>query len=76
MSSDVYFQRDLAQALRATYEGKIQTLAMFGDGPHAVQYHAGVRDTIAALAILWGISPAMVIPRVADVVQIASDNRA
>jgi len=66
ISADVWFQRDLANALLSVYAGKVQTLEMFGDDKRATAYHAGIRDTISALALLLGISPAAVIPEGTD----------
>jgi len=48
--------------LLSAYESKTQTLALFGDGPDAARYHAGVRDVISTLALSFGISPALVLP--------------
>ena len=62
MSSDVWFRRDIGNALLATYESKAQTLAMFGDDPKSSAYLAGIRDTLSTLALMFGISPALVIP--------------
>jgi len=73
MSADVWFQRDIANLLLATYESKAQTLSMFGSNQETARYHAGIRDTISTLALAFGISPALVIPDVAAP-QIESEN--
>jgi len=62
MPSDVFFRPDIANHLLAAYNGKMQTLALFGDDPKASVYLAGVRDTISTLALSFGISPGLVLP--------------
>jgi len=67
----VYFQRDVANMLLAAYESKIQTLSLFGSGKEAASYHAGIRDTISTLALMFGLSPGSVlsaqsVPRLDD----------
>ena len=61
ISADVWFKRDIANALLSVYAGKVQTLEMFGSDEKAGMYHAGVRDTISALALSFGINPGLVL---------------
>ena len=70
MSADVFFKRDIANHLLAAYNGKVQTLAMFGDDPRGAAYLAGIRDVVASLALSFGISPALVIPDGANMTQL------
>ena len=62
MSAGIWLERDIADHLLAAYSSKVQTLAMFGDGPDATVYLAGIRDTINTLALSFGINPAAVLP--------------
>jgi len=72
MSADVWFRRDIANALLSSYENKRQTIEMVG-GARDTQYLAGARDMTAALALVFGISPAEVIP--SDMPQLKNGNR-
>ncbi len=64
MSADVYFKRDIANALLATYQSARETAYAIGsdDAARVAVYHAGYRSAISTLALFFGISPAMVLP--------------
>ncbi len=64
MSADVYFKRDIANALLATYQSARETSYAIGseDAARVAMYHAGYRSAISTLALFFGISPALVLP--------------
>lgn len=64
MSADVYFKRDIANALLATYQSARETTCAIGSDDTALvaMYHAGYRSAISTLALFFGISPALVLP--------------
>ena len=64
MSADVWFKRDIANALLATYQAACETSYAIGgnDTVRIASFHAGYRSAISTLALFFGISPAMVLP--------------
>lgn len=64
MSSDVFFRRDIANALLATYQAARETAAVVGgdDTARIAVFHAGYRSAISTMALFFGISPALVMP--------------
>ena len=64
MSADVYFKRDIANALLATYQSAKETANVIDsdDAARVAVFHAGYRSAISTLALFFGISPAAVIP--------------
>jgi hypothetical protein len=64
MSADVWFKRDIANALLATYQSARETSYAIGsdDTARVAVFHAGYRSAISTLALFFGISPAMVLP--------------
>lgn len=64
MSSDVWFRRDIGNALLAAYQGAQETTYAIGGGDQVrtAAYHAGYRSAISTLALFFGISPALVLP--------------
>jgi len=64
MSADVYFKRDIANALLATYQSARETAYAIGsdDTARVAMFHAGYRSAISTLALFFGISPALVLP--------------
>ena len=64
MSADVWFKRDIANALLATYQAARETSYAVGgnDTVRMASYHAGYRSAISTLALFFGISPALVLP--------------
>jgi len=64
MSADVYFRKDIAQALLATYQAARETSNTIGgtDRAKIAAYHAGYRTAISTLALFFGISPGEVLP--------------
>lgn len=61
MSADVWFKRDIANALLATYQSVQETNAAIGNGDSA-KFIAGYRSAISTMALFFGISPGQVIP--------------
>ena len=76
MSADVWFKRDIANALLATYQAAVETTYAIGgdDTVRTAAFHAGYRSAISTLALFFGISPELVLPDRANLPQI-SDNR-
>lgn len=64
MSADVWFKRDIANALLATYQSAKETSCVIGssDKQRIAVFHAGYRSAISTMALFFGISPALVIP--------------
>ena len=64
MSADVWFTRDIANALLATYQSARETTYAIGgdDTVRTVSFHAGYRSAISTMALFFGISPALVLP--------------
>ena len=64
MSADVYFKKDIANALLATYQSARETTCAIGsdDTAQIAMFHAGYRAAISTLALFFGISPAAVLP--------------
>lgn len=64
MSADVWFKRDIANALLATYQAARETSYAIGgnDTARTASYHAGYRSAISTMALFFGISPALVLP--------------
>ena len=63
MSADVWFKRDIANALLATYQAAAETSLVVGDADgRRSLYLAGYRSAISTLALFFGISPALVLP--------------
>lgn len=64
MSADVYFKRDIANALLATYQSARETSYVIGcdDTERLAVYHAGYRSAISTLALFFGIAPGAVLP--------------
>ncbi len=64
MSADIYFKRDIANALLATYQSARETSYAVGcdDTERLAVYHAGYRSAISTLALFFGIAPAQVLP--------------
>ena len=64
MSADVWFKRDIANALLATYQAARETsYAIGGDlTVRMASFHAGYRSAISTMALFFGISPALVLP--------------
>lgn len=64
MSADVWFKRDIANALLATYQSARETTYAVGgdDKARIAVFHAGYRSAISTMALFFGISPATVIP--------------
>lgn len=60
MSVDVWFRRDIAQALAAAYHNARET--QFALGVDDARFNAGIRTITTTLAIAFGISPDLVIP--------------
>jgi len=62
MSADVWFKRDIANALLATYQAAAETSLVMGeDDSRRLLYLAGYRSAISTLALFFGISPALVL---------------
>ena len=59
ISADIWFKRDVANALQATAQAGLEIAAQ-GDG-HS-QYLVGYRAAISTLALFFGIAPALVLP--------------
>jgi len=64
MSADVWFKRDIANALLATYQAARATSYAVGssDTARTAVFHAGYRSAISTMALFFGIAPAMVLP--------------
>lgn len=62
MAADVWFRRDIANALMAAYQAAMDGQAASGQPNQA--YLAGQRAAIGTLALFFGISPALVLPEV------------
>ena len=64
MSADVWFKRDIANALSATYQAARATTYAVGssDTARTAVFHAGYRSAISTMALFFGISPALVLP--------------
>ncbi len=64
MSADVWFKRDIANALLATYQSARETSYAVGsdDTARVAVFHAGYRSAISTMALFFGISPALVLP--------------
>ena len=64
MAADVWFRRDIANALMAAYQAAQETSVAVGgqDTVRTAAYHAGYRSAISTLALFFGISPALVLP--------------
>lgn len=64
MSADVWFKRDIANALLATYQSARETSYAVGsdDTARVAMFHAGYRSAISTMALFFGISPALVLP--------------
>jgi hypothetical protein len=64
MSADVWFKRDIANALLATYQAARETSYAIGnnDTVRTASFHAGYRSAISTMALFFGISPALVLP--------------
>lgn len=64
MSADVWFKRDIANALLATYQSAQEAVNVIGttDTQRIAVFQAGYRSAISTLALFFGISPALVIP--------------
>lgn len=60
--SIVWHQADIANALLSVYAGKVQVLDLLDDTAQATMYRNGVRDALAATALLFGINPGLVLP--------------
>ena len=66
MSADVWFKRDIANALLATWQACDDTAVSVGsaDSQRAAAFRAGLRTGIATMALYFGISPGPVLPEV------------
>lgn len=64
MSADVWFKRDIANALLATYQSAQETSNAIGtnDTQRISIYRAGYRSAISTMALFFGIAPALVLP--------------
>jgi len=64
MSADVWFKRDIANALLAAYQAARETSYAIGgdDTVRMVSFHAGYRSAISTVALFFGISPELVLP--------------
>jgi len=64
VSADVWFRRDIANALLATYQAARETSCTVGseDRARVALFHAGYRSAISTMALFFGISPALVLP--------------
>ena len=64
MSADVWFKRDIANALLASYQAARATSYAVGssDTARTAVFHAGYRSAVSTMALFFGISPAMVLP--------------
>lgn len=64
MSADVWFKRDIANALLATYQAARETSCAVGgnDSIRMASFQAGYRSAISTVALFFGISPAFVMP--------------
>lgn len=64
MSADVWFKRDIANALLAAYQAARETSCVTGDADsvQTICFHAGYRSAISTVALFFGISPAFVLP--------------
>lgn len=64
MSADVWFKRDIANALLATYQSARETTYAIGsdDSSRIAVFHAGYRSAISTMALFFGISPGLVLP--------------
>lgn len=64
MSADVWFKRDIANALLASYQAARETSYAVGgdDTARMAAFHAGYRSAISTMALFFGISPALVLP--------------
>jgi len=60
VSADVYFKRDIANAMLGTYQAITQAGIAAGNNNSA--FYAGVRTVLSSLALNFGISPALVLP--------------
>jgi hypothetical protein len=72
MSADVYFKKDIANALLAAYQATRETSVALGcdDSVRLTFFHAGYRSAISTLALFFGISPALVLPEEPNLAQI------
>lgn len=63
MSADIWFKRDLANALLATHQAMAETSCVVGgrDATREAAFHAGCRLAISTMALFFGISPAAVL---------------
>ena len=63
MAADVWFKRDIANALLAVNQSMRETLAVAGgeDKARVATYRSGYRSAISTLALFFGISPSMVL---------------
>jgi len=63
ISTDVWFKRDIANALLATYQAAVETAVVMGGDPHRQAiFLSGYRSAISTLALFFGISPGSVLP--------------
>ena len=64
MSADLWFKRDIANALLASYQAaRVTSCAVGGnDDARTAVFHAGYRSAISTMALFFGIAPAVVIP--------------
>jgi len=71
MSADVWFKRDVANALLATYQSTQETIhAIGGDDERVAGFRAGRRAAISTMALFFGISPALVMPDRGEVLRV------
>jgi len=72
MSADVWFKRDIANALLATYQAARETSNALGgtDKARMAVYNAGYRSALSTMALFFGISPSLVIPEAQDYPQL------
>ena len=74
MSMSVWFREDIANALLATYHATCETNNATGgeDTARTAAYFAGYRTAISTLALMFGISPSLVIPEIPECPRIGS----